>query len=50
MEVNTIELICFGLVCCGIAFIGIVGCIATLEEIDDRNKQARFEFNERNRK
>jgi hypothetical protein len=44
------ELIVFTLCILAICFIGIVGCISTLEEIDEQNKRARFEFNERNRK
>jgi hypothetical protein len=44
------ELIVFTLCILSICIIGIVGCISSLEEIDERNKRARFEFNERNRK
>jgi len=44
------ELIVFTLCIMSICIIGILGCISTLEEIDEQNKRARFEFNERNRK
>ena len=44
------ELIVFTLGILSICMIGILGCITTLEEIDEQNKRARFEFNERNRK
>jgi len=47
---STVALIVFTLCILAICIIGIVGCIATLEEIDEQNKRARFEFNERNRK
>ena len=44
------ELIVFTLCILAICLIGIIGCINTLETIDEQNKRARFEFNERNRK
>ena len=43
------ELIVFGLSVFSICMIGIVGCISTLEEIDEQNKRARKEYNERAR-
>ena len=43
-------LVAFGIALFGIVIFGIIGCIATIEEIDEQNKRARFEFNERNRK
>jgi hypothetical protein len=46
----SIELIAFGLCVFAICMIGIIGCINTLETIDEQNKRAKFEFNERNRK
>jgi len=46
----SIELIVFTLGILSICIVGIIGCITTIEEIDEQNKRARFEFNERNRK
>jgi len=46
----SIELIVFALCVFAICIIGIIGCINTLETIDEQNKRAKFEFNERNRK
>ena len=43
-------LVAFGIALFGIVILGIIGCINTLETIDEQNKRARFEFNERNRK
>ena len=47
---STMMLVAFGIALFGIVILGIIGCIATIEEIDEQNKRARFEFNERNRK
>jgi len=43
------ELIVFTLCILSICMIGILGCISTLEEIDEQNKRARKEYNERAR-
>ena len=45
-----IELVVLAFIMFSIIIIGVIGCVSTLEEIDNQNKIARFEFNEKNRK
>ena len=42
-KMSTMMLVAFGIALFGIVILGIIGCIATIEEVEYRNYKARYD-------